>query len=153
MAKVKDAEKEEAVKHLRKLLKPGDTVYTVLRHVSGSGMSRRIDLFTIRKNQLCFLSGWVGKALGYKRHPKHDGLTVGGCGMDMGFHLVHELGYCLWGKLAGEGTSRAAIRLRRRMAKSCASYLGQGGGAIPNPDEPAGVWQGASGYALKHQWI
>lgn len=34
----------EAIAELRKLLKPGATVYTILRHVSSSGMFRVIDL-------------------------------------------------------------------------------------------------------------
>lgn len=37
-----DAEREEARTQLLKWLKPGDTVYTVLRHVSRSGMQREI---------------------------------------------------------------------------------------------------------------
>jgi hypothetical protein len=40
----KQAEQADAVAELHKLLKPGDTVYTILRHVSSSGMSRVIDL-------------------------------------------------------------------------------------------------------------
>lgn len=44
-------DKQDAVLELRKLLKPGTTVYTVLRHVSASGMSRRIDLYIMRKGE------------------------------------------------------------------------------------------------------
>ena len=33
-------ERDEARARLREILKPGDTVYTVLRHVSASGMSQ-----------------------------------------------------------------------------------------------------------------
>lgn len=91
-------EKDEAVQYLRKMLKPGDTVYTVLRHVSSSGMSRRMDLFVIRKNVPYWISGYVGRVLGLRRHPKHDGLTVSGCGMDMGFHVVYSLSQCLFPK-------------------------------------------------------
>lgn len=40
----KQIEQAEAVRDLHKLLKPGDVVYTILRHVSSSGMSRVIDL-------------------------------------------------------------------------------------------------------------
>lgn len=43
-AKVSDAKREEARGELLKLMQPGDTVYTVLRQVSSSGMSRVIDL-------------------------------------------------------------------------------------------------------------
>jgi hypothetical protein len=33
-------EKERALKRLHELIKPGDTVYTSVKHVSRSGMSR-----------------------------------------------------------------------------------------------------------------
>lgn len=36
--------KDEARKRLKEVLKPGDTVYTILRHVSRSGMTRHISL-------------------------------------------------------------------------------------------------------------
>ncbi len=47
-----DAEKTETVKRLRALLRPGTTVYTILRHVSSSGMSRRISVVVIEKGRI-----------------------------------------------------------------------------------------------------
>lgn len=91
------AEREQAKAHLRKLLKPGATVYTILRHVSTSGMSRCISLAIGGKNgEIVKLDYWVAKAKGEHIDPKHGGLKVGGCGMDMGFHLVYGLGRMLW---------------------------------------------------------
>lgn len=92
---LRDQEQREAVEALRKYLNPGDTVYAVLRHVSASGMQRRIDLFTITKDsdgvsRLQYLSGWAATAMGDKRSDK-GGIVVNGCGMDMGFHLVYNL--------------------------------------------------------------
>ena len=97
---------QEAKARLLELLDRGDTVYTVLRHVSRSGMFRRIDLFVIKERKksgktrpdLCYLSGYAEKLLGYRRPEfgKGEGLGVSGCGMDMGFHLVHELSYHLF---------------------------------------------------------
>ena len=121
-------EAREARESLLRYLKPGTTVYTVLRHVSKSGMSRRIDLYAIAPDhagepRLQYLSGWVGRILEYRRH-KDGGLVVGGCGMDMGFHLVYSLGRALW----PNGTA-----------------------------EPHGTRNGSAdsdgGYALRHEWI
>jgi hypothetical protein len=81
---------EFAIKQLREILSVGDTVYTVLRHVSASGMSRRIDLYTMKDNKPRFLTGYAAHALGLKWGDK-AGIVVGGCGMDMGFHLVYTL--------------------------------------------------------------
>lgn len=45
MSKKSEQEKKEAIEKLRKLIKPGDGVYTILRHVSRSGMQRIIDVY------------------------------------------------------------------------------------------------------------
>ena len=86
---------EHAKQSLLNILKNGDTVYTILRHVSASGMSRRIDLYTFKDNKPVYLSGYYAMMQG--EEPPRDGYKVGGCGMDMGFHLV----YCLSSKLYG----------------------------------------------------
>ena len=85
---------ENAKKVLLNILKEGDTVYTILRHVSASGMSRRIDLYTFKDNKPVYLSGHYAMMQG--EDPPKDGYKVGGCGMDMGYHLVHGLGYRLF---------------------------------------------------------
>ena len=65
-------------------------IYTILRHVSQSGMSRRIDVYAIRDNKPLYLSGLVEELCQYKRHRRKEGLVVGGCGMDMGFAIVYN---------------------------------------------------------------
>ena len=96
--KERDGRKVEAIKHLRKLLKPGTTVYSVLRHVSASGMTRRIDFYTVVKGDIVCLSGWIADATGYRRSKNHDGLVVQGCGMDMGFAVVYDLSRTIYPK-------------------------------------------------------
>jgi len=87
---------QEARETLRNLCPPGTTVYTVLRHVARSGMSRRIDLYVIQDGEPRWLSGLYKNADGI-RHGKFDAITVQGCGMDMGFHLVYNLSRMLYG--------------------------------------------------------
>lgn len=94
-AEGKRKRREYCIKHLRDMLRPGDVIYTVLRHVSASGMSRRIDLYTIRDNRMAFLTGYAAGAIGWKWGDK-AGIVVGGCGMDMGFHLVYTLSHTLF---------------------------------------------------------
>lgn len=88
----KDVERETARKELSAILKPGDTVYYVLRHVSRSGMQREISLFA--EGMRC-LDYHVARLLDMRRG-KRDGLVVTGCGMDMGFHLVYNLSRVLF---------------------------------------------------------
>ncbi len=98
--KYSKAEVEESRNFLLKHLKPGDTVYTVLRHVSRSGMSRRIDLYAVVPGEGTYpaynqyLSHAAAVVMGDPR--PDNGIKVGGCGMDMGFHLVYNLGATLW---------------------------------------------------------
>lgn len=98
------AQREEAKTHLRKLLKPGSTVYCILNHVSSSGMSRSISLaIGGKKGEIVKLDYWVAKARGEHIDPKHGGLRVSGCGMDMGFHLVYGLASILYPKGSRKG--------------------------------------------------
>ncbi len=86
------SEREEAITHLRKVLKPGDTIFTVLRHVSRSGMMRHISVLKIESaDRILDLDFNASKALGWSRVDKGDGVKVSGCGMDMGFHIVYSL--------------------------------------------------------------
>ena len=116
------ARQEYCRKELRKILKPKNTVYTVLRSVSKSGMSREISAFVIQKGELrnidCLVSDAIGHTVG------QHGIKMYGCGMDMGFALVHSLGSALWPK----GT-----------AKPHGTRNGE-------PDR-------GGGYALKQQWV
>jgi hypothetical protein len=86
----------EYVARLRELLPVGTTVYSVVRHVSRSGMRRHIDLYAIKDNKPVYLSGMAADALGMRRGKTQDGIVTDGCGMDMCFHLVYNLGRVLY---------------------------------------------------------
>lgn len=83
-----------AIDALRTLLPEGTVVYTTLRHVSASGMSRYLSVWTIIDGEpysldyLLRLSGHSGAQSNRRAHP---GLYVEGTGMDMGFHMVYVL--------------------------------------------------------------
>jgi len=85
----KKQDQQNAINELGNILKdiPTDTIYTVIRHVSSSGMSREISVKMIDAGKIIHLDWLVGEALGIKQG-KHNGLVLKGCGMDMGFHLV-----------------------------------------------------------------
>lgn len=85
----------QAKEQLLKILKPGDMVYTVLRHVSLSGMSRRIDLYVFKGDKPLRITWIVAALLDYRMSVK-GGLVVNGCGMDMGFHVVYALSSALF---------------------------------------------------------
>lgn len=126
MSKTSQARKDECRAALLKILKPSDKVYCVLRHDSRSGMSRRIDFYKMTRDSPRYLSGYVGDLLEHKLANYRDGggLVVGGCGMDMGFSVVYNLGAALWPK----GTDKPH------------------GTRNGEPDS-------AGGYALKSEWL
>jgi len=89
-------ERQEAKDRLKEWIKDGDTVYTVLRHKAQSGMTRIIDLVKFHPDDYpLYMSFNASKVLGWSFDKKYEGVRVKGCGMDMGYHLVSELGHCL----------------------------------------------------------
>lgn len=115
---------EQSRQQLLKWLKPGDTVHTVLRHVSSSGMSRRISVIVTTPDGPLDVSGYVAQVLDMRRNDRDGSIVAGGCGMDMGFSIVYNLGYHLW-------------------PKGTAEPHGKRNG---EPDSDGG-------YALKHRWL
>ena len=91
----KQEERGESLKMLKDWVKPGTQIYTILRHVSRSGMSRQISFVMFENNKPILLDYHISRLLGYKVG-KHDGLIIGGCGMDMGFHVTYTLARVLW---------------------------------------------------------
>ena len=87
----KRAEAEEAREYLRWLLKPGDTVYVIQRHVSSSGMMRRLSLHVIRDNRPIDITHKAALAMGSTFNADDRTIKVGGTGMNMHFATVYGL--------------------------------------------------------------
>jgi hypothetical protein len=103
MNKKQQSERDEYIAKLRETLKPGDTLHTVLRSVSRSGMSRVIDVYHFYKDEKGeirqeWLSYWIAKACGmsFQKDKNPEGIKIGGCGTDMGFEIVYTLGRALY---------------------------------------------------------
>lgn len=110
---LKELERVESIERLRGIL-DGDEkpmIYTILRHVSASGMSRDISLLYVKGNNIYHLNYSVACALGDRLVSRNgsDAIRVHGTGMDMGFHLVYSLSSVLY---AGE--DRAGYKLSHR---------------------------------------
>lgn len=91
---------------LRDWYPKGSTVYTVLRSVARSGMSREIGLVALRcgerldgeKEIVALHPNYAASdVLGLRLNKDGDGLKIGGGGMDMGFELAYRLGQALYG--------------------------------------------------------
>lgn len=86
-------------------VKPGVKVYTILRHVSSSGMSRDISLVIGDGNDIADITYYAAHALGDKliESKGHRAIRQNGCGMDMGFNLVYNLSSVLFAGQEGAG--------------------------------------------------
>lgn len=96
MTKAQKAEQAEFIAKLRAEIKPGDTLFTVLKNVSKSGMSRKVNVYKIQDNEPRWLAYWVSKATGIPFDERTESLRVDGCGTDAGFELVYTLGRVLF---------------------------------------------------------
>ena len=85
----------------------GDTIYTVLRSVSSSGMSRTISLKVAKEGKILDLTYYASILLDWTLVEVNGSraLRVGGCGMDMGFHTVYTLSRVLFRE---EGSTKDA---------------------------------------------
>lgn len=96
MTKKQEEDKQQAIDTLKKYLKPGDTVYTKVEHVARSGMSRHISVYVTKDGVIEDITWLVARATGMRMSDKTGGLVVGGCGMDMTFHVVYCLGRAVY---------------------------------------------------------
>lgn len=96
-------DQEHALESLKNLVHENDTVYTILRHVSASGMMRVIDMVIFiydenRKTSFPYHIAYnAGVVMGESYDRNNRGLKISGCGMDMGFSAVYNLASVLFG--------------------------------------------------------
>jgi hypothetical protein len=163
---------QDSIQHLRGILAPGDKVYTILNNVSRSGMNRRISVAIGDGKAITNITWHVARALGEPvknraGYVQDVGISVGGCGMDMGFHLVYSLSRVLF----PDGFAPSKLGIRPVDGKSVNVDIGRGRNAGPLKREeiaelvakgwkfPGGRngdqsgWDTDGGYALKQVWL
>ena len=130
----------EARDHLLLTISPGDTLYTVLRHVARSGMLRHIDVYVLKSRhdgiwRPVYLSGRVATVLERSR-AKDGSIKEAGCGMDAGFNIVYSLSQALF----AHGFEC--------IGDHCPSSDHSNGDRDYTPHH-----HDSGGYALRHEWI
>ncbi len=161
--------REEAIANLRSMLPPGSTVYTILRHVSRSGMMRRVSLSAIIDGLPHDLDGRAALACGWTWDRDNGGIRVSGCGMDMGFHLVSTLSRVLYPDGFGCIGERCMSNDhsngdRDYRPHSCNADRSESGNVYSSHHKHDGApvrsgkygvchWHSAGDYALRHRWI
>ena len=91
-------ERTYAKRRMLEILGENRNVYTILRTVSASGMSRTISLKVVDKGEIIDVTYLASKILSDKlvESNGHRALRVTGAGMDMGFHIVYNLSSALF---------------------------------------------------------
>lgn len=157
MSKAHQQDQQEAITKLRGMLKPGDTVYTIVNSVAKSGMSRRISLYVPVCGDTPAIENitWeVAHAFGEPvkqrgAYVQDAGLWVSGCGMDMCFATVYNLGRVLFPEGFGEEgthpTTGAKVRPGCRENAAGAVDLGY---QFRGRNGDTSGWDNDGGYAL-----
>lgn len=89
-AKGKLALAEQSKGKLRELLKDHPTIYTVIRSVSSSGLSRTMEFWIVQGDSLRRITTLFIDVLGWGESPK-GALKVQGIGMDMSWHACYSI--------------------------------------------------------------
>lgn len=147
MSATTSTERADALDQLRALFPPGSTARTILRHVSRSGMTRAISVVAEGEDV-----SWLLARAGIGRvNQTHGGITVGGCGMDMGFSLVYNMSYALYPDgfgCTGEDAYRDGDNGER--VRPCPSSDHNNGDRDYTPGR---VHERDGGYAVSQRWL
>jgi hypothetical protein len=155
MASQKQNERAEAIARLREILKPGDRVTTTVLHVSRSGMSRSIMCQAVMKDSnghsyIGDISWLVARACG-DRLDDRGGVVMGGCGMNMCFAVVYNLGRVLFPQGFGIEGTRANGRKVRAKSKAGANRMAANGVKFRGRNCDSSGWDNDGGYALQYR--
>jgi len=90
-------DREKSIETLKEYLKKDMTIHSIIRSVSSSGETRNISFKITDKDNILDLSYHIAKALKYPFNEKYHAVKVSGGGMDMAFHVVHNLSHVLYG--------------------------------------------------------
>jgi len=97
MARVTKEEKQIAYNNLKEYVNEGDTIYTIVKKVAPSGMSRQMSVIVRTDTGISNISWWVARALGYRMCKGRDCFSISGCGQDMGYAVAYDIGATLFG--------------------------------------------------------
>lgn len=91
-------EKERAIEYLKeRFVKPGCTIYTILRHVTHEGTTRFLDVYCIKDNEPYRITHSVAEVTGYKYNRHWEAIRIPGYGFCADTEIAHAIGRALFG--------------------------------------------------------
>ena len=97
MARLTKEEIQIAKDNMGRYVNEGDTIYTIVKKVAPSGMSRQMSVIVRTDTGISNISWWVARALGYRMCKDRSCFSIAGCGQDMGFAVAYDIGATLFG--------------------------------------------------------
>lgn len=159
MTKQQQSDRDEVIARLRETLKPGDKLYTVLRSVSRSGMSRLIDVYRFDADGgKHWLSGRIARACDFPIDQKSGAIKISGGGMDMGFEIVYQLGRKLFPDGFGTlGTfvdsPEPKVTMRAATREEAIAFSAIQGIDFRGRNGDTSGWDSDGGFALRQEWL
>lgn len=152
----KKTDRNDAIAHLREIIKVGDSICCTVMHVSKSGMSRTIMLQVALKDKMGRpyireISYLVSQAIGVRFDTANGGVVMGGCGMDMCFAAVYNLGRTLFPDGFGIAGVKDGMRVRRPVSRKSAAQMVRTGWTFRGRNGDASGWDNDGGYALDYR--
>lgn len=152
-------DRAESVETLRNMLRPGDAVTCTVMHVSKSGMSRSIMLQVPGKREdgtlfIRDISWLVAKAIGERFDSNNGGVVMTGCGMNMCFAAVYNLGRVLFPDgfgILGERQPPMSPKKARPNSPKHAAQLVRTGYKFRGRNGDTSGWDTDGGYALDYR--
>lgn len=157
----KASHRAECIESLRLALRPGDRITCTVMRVSRSGMSRTIMLQIPQRYEdgrlyIRDISYMVAHAIGERFDG--EGVVMTGCGMDMRFAAVYNLGRVLFrdgfgieGTKATVGKRKPYIAHRRPKSRKAAAQMVRNGWVFRGRNGDASGWDTDGGYALDYR--
>lgn len=151
---ISKTERAEAIAMLADLLKPGMDITTTVLHVSKSGMSRDIMCQiaipdSVHGCAIRDISWLVARSQG-QHLTDNGGVRMGGCGMNMCFALVYNLGRTLYREGFGI-VGHKGDKKRRATSKASAAAMVRAGWKFRGRNGDASGWDTDGGYALNYR--
>lgn len=142
---------ERSRERLAGMVKPGDTVHTLLEHVSRSRMSRRIRPLVLRDGDASNLGFSAAAVLGWS--VTDQAVHLSGCGMDMGFELVYQLSSALFPDGFGCIGEGCPSNDHPNGDRDYTPHGHRKAVHVPNDPDALRHWHQAGGYALRQRWL
>ena len=156
----KAAHRADRIAYLRGLFPPGSKVFCTVTRVASSGMSRNIRAFAMIPGTDTHgpeprdVSDAVATVIDARSG--NGGVTMGGCGMDMGFALVYELSHALYPDGFGiecDSWPKGGRRRYRPPSKAAAARAVAKGYTFRGRNGDTSGWDPDGGYALRKEWL